>query len=69
MRGGFRFHTDAIGCIGTTELALSYPRNGDTSQVRVCLRRDDTHILEINSELEWRWVAMNAALAAAAELK
>lgn len=57
-----------IGRIGPIAISMNYPIDGDTSQMSVSLRRDDVHILEMTSELKWRWLAMKAALAAAAEL-
>jgi len=58
-----------VGRIGRSAISMIYPTDGDTSQVSVSLRCDDAAILEISSELKWRWLAMNAALAAAAELR
>ncbi|MCH8151401.1 MAG: hypothetical protein IH830_03395 [Planctomycetes bacterium] len=57
------------GRIGPVVISMIYPSDGGTSQVAVSLRCNDVGILKISSELKWRWLAMNAALAGAAELR
>jgi len=56
------------GRIGQTTIAMTYPSDASASQVTVSVRHDGTITLEINGELQWRRLAMTAALAAAAEL-
>ena len=58
-----------VGCIGRAAISMSYPENVGASQVTVALRRDEAPILEIRSEIKFRWLAMKAALAATAELR
>ena len=58
-----------IGRIGRVAISMIYPSDSSTPQVSVSLCCDEIRILEISSELKWRWLAMNAALVAAAELR
>lgn len=73
----FKEHVTATRCanvitlagrIKRTVVSISYPEDVGASQVTVALRRDEAPILEIRSEIEWRWLAMKAALAVTAEL-
>jgi len=56
------------GRVGGVALSITYPENAGASQVTVSLRSDDTVIFDIITELQWRRLAMSAALAAVAEL-
>ena len=56
------------GRVGGVALSITYPENAGASQVIVSLRSDDTVIFDISTELQWRRLAMSAALAAVAEL-
>ncbi len=57
-----------IGRTGPVTISMTYPSEPGKSQVTVSVCRDDVVTLEISSELQWRRLAMTAALAAAAEL-
>jgi hypothetical protein len=56
------------GRIGRVIISMTYPSNPNVSKVTVSVHSDNTAILEINSELRHRRLAMNAALAVAAKL-
>lgn len=53
------------GHLGQMMISITYPSGSGASQVVVLVRADDSVILEINCNLRWRRLAVNAALAAA----
>ncbi len=57
-----------IGRTGPAAISMTYPSEPSKSKVTVSVHHDDVAILEISSDLQWRRLAMTAALAAAAEL-
>lgn len=56
------------GHVGEITLSIMYPADIGTSQVTILLCNGDTVILDINTNLQWRRLAMSAALSAAPEL-
>ncbi len=56
------------GRIGRVAISMTYPGDVRESRVIISVRADSTVTLEITSELQWRRLAMNAALVAANEL-
>jgi hypothetical protein len=56
------------GCSGRTSVSMGYPAGPHEKEVIICVQRGAAAVLEIKGRIEWRKIALTAALAAAAEL-